>query len=45
METIVVCEGMGLMHSNVMDIIFHSGDAWDYAIKLSAQVSTVLCSE
>ena len=21
--------GMGIMHSDVMDTVFHSGDAWD----------------
>ena len=25
--------------------VFHSGDAWDYAIKLSVEVSAVLRSE
>ena len=42
METTGVCQGMGIMHSDVMDTIFHSGDAWDYAIKLSAEVAVVL---
>ena len=25
----VVRQGMGIMHSDVMDAVFHSGDAWD----------------
>ena len=29
METIGVHQGMILMHSGVMDTVFHSGDAWD----------------
>ena len=29
METTEVRQGMGLMHSNVMDTIFYSGDGWD----------------
>ena len=33
------------MRSGVMDTVFHSGDAWDYAIKLSVEVSAVLRSE
>ena len=24
-----VRQGMGIMHSDVMDTVFHSGDAWD----------------
>ena len=39
-----VRQGMGIMHSDVMDTVFHSGDAWDYAIKLSSEVSAVLRS-
>ena len=31
-----VRQGMGIMHSDVMDTVFHSGDAWN------AEVSTVL---
>ena len=29
METTEVDQGMGIMHSDVMDTVFHSGDAWD----------------
>ena len=29
METSVVRQGMGIMHSDVMDTVFYSGDAWD----------------
>ena len=29
METTGVRQGMGIMHSDVMDTVFHSGDAWD----------------
>ena len=43
METTGVRQGMGIMHSDVMDTLFHGGGAWDfYAIKLSAEVSAVL---
>ena len=45
METTGVCQGMNIIHSNVMDTVFHSGDAKLYAIKLSVEVSAVLCSE
>ena len=42
METIGVGQGMGKMHSDVMDTIFNSWDAWDSAIKLCAEVSKFL---
>ena len=29
METTGVHQGMIIMHSGVMDTVFHSGDAWD----------------
>ena len=29
METTGVNQGMGILHSDVMDTVFHSGDAWD----------------
>ena len=29
METTGIHQEMGIMHSDVMDIAFHSGDAWD----------------
>ena len=29
METTGVRQGMGIMHSDVMDTVFLSGDAWD----------------
>ena len=29
METTGVSQGMGIMHSDVMDTVFHSGDVWD----------------
>ena len=29
METTGVRQGMGIMHSDVMDTVFHSGNAWD----------------
>ena len=29
METTVVRLGIGIMHSDVIDTVFHSGDAWD----------------
>ena len=29
MEITVVHQGMIIMHSGVMDTVFHSGDAWD----------------
>ena len=29
MESTAVHQGMGLMHSNEMNTIFHRGDAWD----------------
>ena len=46
METTGVRQGMGIMHSDVMETIFLSDDAWDsYTIKLSAEVSAVLRSE
>ena len=28
-ETTGVCQGMGIMHSDVMYTGFHSGNAWD----------------
>ena len=41
MKTIGVRQGMGIMHSDVMDTVFHSGDAWDSnALKLSVEVSS-----
>ena len=38
MESTGVRQGMGIMHSDVIDTVFHSGDAsWGlYAIKLSS---------
>ena len=45
METTGVHQGMYIMHSGVMDTVFHSGDVWDYVIKLNVEVFTVLCSE
>ena len=39
METTGVRQGIDIMHSDVMGTVFHSGDAWDYAIKVSAEVS------
>ena len=45
METTGVHQGVIKMHSGVMDTVFHSGDACDYAIKLSFEVSAVLRSE
>ena len=37
---------MSIMHLDVMDTVFHSGDASGlYAIKLSAEVSAVFSSE
>ena len=30
METTGVHQGMIIMHSDVMDSVFHSGDAWDF---------------
>ena len=41
METPGVRQGTIIMHSGVMDTIFHTGDA----IKLSVEVSAVLRSE
>ena len=39
MESIGVRQGMIIMHSDVMDTVFHSGDAWDSnALKLSSEV-------
>ena len=32
---------MGILHLDVMDTVFHSGDAWD----LSAEISVALRSE
>ena len=29
METTGVCQEKGIMHLDVVDIIFHSGDTWD----------------
>ena len=29
METTVIRQGMGIMHLDVVDTVFHSGDAWD----------------
>ena len=29
METTGVRQGMGIMQSDVMDTVFHSGDAWE----------------
>ena len=29
METTGVHQGMIIMHANVMDTVFHSGDVWD----------------
>ena len=45
METTGVHQGMIIMHSGVMDTVFHSGDAWDYANKLGVEVSAILRSE
>ena len=49
METTGVRQGMGIMHSDVMDTVFLSGDAWDSIplifLKLGAEVSAVLGSE
>ena len=28
MDSTRVRQGMGIMHSDVMDTVFHSGDAW-----------------
>ena len=41
METTGVHQGMGIMHSGVMDTVFNSGDDWDSM----AEVSAVLRSE
>ena len=41
METTGVRQGMIIMHSGVMDTVFHSGNA----IKLSVEVSAVIRSE
>ena len=46
MKTTGVRQVMGIMHSDVMDTVFHSVDAIGlYAIKLSAEVSADLRSE
>ena len=46
MKTTGVRQGMGIMHSDVMDTVFLSGDARDSnALKLSAEVAAVLRSE
>ena len=45
METTGVRQRIDIMHSDVVDTIFQSGDAGDYSIKLSAEVSPVLRSE
>ena len=29
METTGVCQGIGILHSDVMDTVFYSGDTWD----------------
>ena len=29
METTGVGQGMGIMHSDVIDTVYHSGEAWD----------------
>ena len=41
METTGVCQGMGIMHSDGTDTVYHSRDA----TTLSADVSAVLRSE
>ena len=41
METTGARQGMGIMHLDVMDTVFHSGDAWDSM----PDVSAVLFSE
>ena len=43
METTGVRHGMVIMHSDVMDYVFHSGDALCH--KLCAEVSAFLCLE
>ena len=37
METTGIRRGMGILHSDVLDSVSHSGDARDYAIKLNAE--------
>ena len=33
METTGVHQGMIILHSDVMDTVFHGGDAWDSMLK------------
>ena len=41
METTGIRQGMIIMHSCAMDTVFHSGDAWDFAIKLTVEVHVI----
>ena len=45
MKTVMETIGMNIMHSPVMDTVFHSCDALDYATQLSVEVSADLCFE
>ena len=46
MELTWVRQRMGIVHLDVMDTIFHSGDAWiEIVRRLSTEVSAVLYSE